>query len=54
MKQDKKTKKKLRSLVNVGEIVFVLSARMTKKMLLPFFIKALQTRKVFITRQNDL
>ena len=54
LKLDKKIKKKLRSPLNAGEIVFVLSAKFKKKTLLPFFIKAQQTRKVFLTRTNDL
>ena len=54
MKLEKKMKKKLRSPLNVGEIVLVLSARIKKKTLLPFFVKALQTRKAFLTRINNL
>ena len=60
LKRDKKSKKKLRSPLQTGEIVFVLSSRIKKKMHLLFFIREARTKKAFsrkiknLLSQNDL
>ena len=54
MKLNKKIKKKVRSPLNVGEIVFVLSAKLKKKDAPSIFYKSTTDKKSFLTRTNDL
>ena len=54
LKRDKKLKKKLRSPLQTGEIVFVLSSRIKKKMHLLFFISVAQIKKAFSTKIKNL
>ena len=55
VKRDKKSKKKqLRSLLNLGEIVYILSARIKKKTHHPFSIKVARIKKVFSIKIRNL
>ena len=53
-KRDKKSKKKLRSPLNLGEILYVLLARIKKKMRHPFSIKVARIKKVSSIKTRNL
>ena len=52
-KRDKKSKKKLRSLLNLGEIVYVLLARIKKKDVPSIFYKSSTEKKSFFNKNKN-